>query len=173
MEAVIVKRIVSHSSRVTFGLGQNVLRSERESLSFDNAQQNTVNTERVIGGADFSFKFFDCALVILVQTTRRVGRSNPPPRADELGVDPRSASSSLGLCVHFYIADGKQAIGKSKYRNRRRNSKDNRFSAAWEALMVQRLLDGKLDTFVETFWIFHCVFFGSAFLAGAEVYFST
>lgn len=43
VEAIKVKRIVGRASRVSFSLGEYVLRPERQSLRFDHSEQDSIN----------------------------------------------------------------------------------------------------------------------------------
>ena len=103
VKAVEVKWIVGRAARVSFGLGEDILRTEGESLRFNDAEQNRVNVQRVIGRPVVSLVLFDSALRVVAQASRCVEGSYGPPGASKLRIDSRSSSLPLILQAHDFF----------------------------------------------------------------------
>ena len=56
-------------SRVPFGLGEDVLRTEGEFLRFNDPEQDRVDVQRIIGRHVVSLVLFDSALGVVAQAS--------------------------------------------------------------------------------------------------------
>src|SRR5262249_1936311 len=81
--------------RISFGLPENVLRSEGDLLRFDDAQQLTIDDERVIRRTICGRVLLDRMALVLGKCTIRVERHDLPSPRPELGVDSRFPSATL------------------------------------------------------------------------------
>lgn len=61
---VEVKRAVVHALRIPLGLGEYVLRPQRDFFRFDYAKESSINNERVVGRAVRGRKLLNCMMAI-------------------------------------------------------------------------------------------------------------
>ena len=84
---VIVKQTIREAPGIALCLRKNVLRTERQLLGFENADDASVYAKGVISGSVFSWEFFDGASAEIPKRALLVEGDNFPPEAFKLGID--------------------------------------------------------------------------------------
>ena len=74
----VIERTAGDPGSISFGLGQDILRSERNLLGFNNCEDFAINTESIVSGTIFGRKFFESIQVVSGEIHSGLEQLNTP-----------------------------------------------------------------------------------------------